>query len=298
MTTTEFPSAFVEANGVNVHYVRLGRGRPLVFLHGWPEFWRIWRKNLPVLAASFDCIAPDWRGFGRSRSLAETDPPQPITPDSLAADLKALLDKLGLGKVGLIGHDIGAMTAQAFARAHPERLAGLFFFDCPYPGIGGRWANADQLPEIWYQTFNQQAWAPALVGYNRDTCRLYLQHFLKHWAYDKTAFADDLEAWVDNFMAPGALAGGFAWYRGIDAMRRAIIRDGPPKLPAITVPTRILWGEADPVVRHVWSDRLGDYFQDFTLDILPRAGHFAPFEQPDVANAEIERFFGQRFAAA
>ena len=56
----------VEANGVGVHYVRQGSGTPLVLLHGWPEFWFVWRKNVPVLAEGFDVIAPDLRGVGES----------------------------------------------------------------------------------------------------------------------------------------------------------------------------------------------------------------------------------------
>ncbi len=53
---------------LDISYVRAGRGDPVVFLHGWPEFKRTWLHNVPVLADRFDCIAPDLRGFGRTRS--------------------------------------------------------------------------------------------------------------------------------------------------------------------------------------------------------------------------------------
>ena len=82
----------------------------------------------------------------------------------------------------LVSHDVGAYVAQAFARAHPNRLIGLFFFDCPYAGIGRRWAEPDHLKEIWYQTFNQQPWAAELVGSSRQACEVYFRHFLRHWA--------------------------------------------------------------------------------------------------------------------
>ena len=57
---------YSRANGIEVHYVRHGRGMPLVLLHGWPEFWYVYRKNVPALAERFDVIVPDLRGFGES----------------------------------------------------------------------------------------------------------------------------------------------------------------------------------------------------------------------------------------
>ncbi len=58
----------VEANGVEVHYVRQGAGEPLVLLHGWPEFWYVWRKNIGPLSEGFDVVAPDLRGSASRRS--------------------------------------------------------------------------------------------------------------------------------------------------------------------------------------------------------------------------------------
>ena len=76
----------------------------------------------------------------------------------------ALLDALGIEKAGVIGHDIGGATMQPMARKAPERIAGLMFFDCVYPGIGARMGTPDRLNEIWYQSFHQMEMAPALVG--------------------------------------------------------------------------------------------------------------------------------------
>lgn len=290
----EMNAQVLQANGLEIHFSRHGAGAPLVLLHGWPEFRLTWRKNIGPLAARFDVIAPDLRGFGGTRRL-DGAVDERIAPPLLAEDLAAFLDALGLGRVGLVSHDVGAGAAQAFALRWPERLSGLFFFNCPYPGIGKRWAEADQIPEIWYQTFNQQPWAPALVGASRQTCRTFIEHFLSHWSHDPRAFDEDLEAWVDNFMRPGALAGGFAWYKGVDAPRRELMRSGPPpEKPLIATPTRVLWGASDPVLRAAWTDRLPDYFADVEIDVAPEAGHFVHYERPDLANAEIVRFFEGR----
>jgi pimeloyl-ACP methyl ester carboxylesterase len=282
---------YVEANGINIHYVRHGEGYPLVLLHGWPEFWYGWSKNIPVLAGSFDVVAPDLRGFG------DTDkpggPPDELLGD-MVEDLRALADSLGFERFGVVSHDVGAYVAQGFARKYPRRLGGLFFFNCPYPGIGRRWVDAGSVNEIWYQSFNQQPWAASLVGENRETCEIYVRHFLDHWAHEPGLFDDDLELWVDNFMKPGNLQGGFDWYIGTRESRLGLIRNGPPQLPKIETPTRVRWGESDPILKVEWADLLGDYFSDFDFAPFVGAGHFAHYERPEIANREILEFFSER----
>jgi len=182
---------YLQANGIQIHYVRHGAGFPLVLLHGWPEFWRTWRKNIMPLAEHFDVVVPDLRGFGDTEK-----PDLPVsegyTLDIFVEDLRGVVDALGLATFGIVSHDVGANIAQAFARKYPDRLAGLFFFNCPYPGIGRRWAQPEHLKEIWYQSFHQQPWAARLIGANRQTCELYIRHFLSHWAHNPRAFDEDI----------------------------------------------------------------------------------------------------------
>jgi pimeloyl-ACP methyl ester carboxylesterase len=289
-------SRFIDADGLRVHLLEAGDGPPLVLLHGWPEFSRTWRKNIPALASRFHVLAPDLRGFG---DTDKTLPPGAagLTPEILAADLAALLNAVGLERVGIVAHDVGAYAAQAFARLWPQRLFGLFFFNCPYPGIGRRWAGPDSVPEIWYQSFNALPWSAELVGSSREACRLYIGHFLRHWAADPRAFDEDLETWIDNFMKPGNLAGGFAWYAGVQPARLALIRDGAPAMAKIAAPTRVLWGERDPVLRVEWADRLPDYFADVTVSTAPGCGHFVHYENPELANAAVVEFFAGLVAA-
>lgn len=286
----QFPSHRIRANNIEIHYVRAGAGAPLVLLHGWPEFWLSWRHCIPRLRDRFDVIAPDLRGFGDSEKPTD-GPSREATADLLADDLLGLIDGLGLRRVGLVGHDVGAYVAQAFARRHADRVTGLFFFNCPYPGIGRRWAEADHLIEVWYQYFHQQPWAAALVGSSREACRLYVRHFLSHWAHDPRAFDADLEAWVDNFMKPGNLQGGFNWYLSSNAARLAAIKGTQPVLPRIGLPTHVLWGRHDPILKVEWVDRLPEFFADLTVEIAEDAGHFVHYEQPDRAARAIAGFF-------
>lgn len=289
-----FASARVRAGETTLHVARTGSGPPLVLLHGWPEFWLAWAPCMARLADRFDLIAPDLRGFGASDKPA-AGPSDEAGPEVLAADIEGLLDALGLARVGLVAHDVGAYIAQVLARRHPERLAGLFFFNCPYPGIGRRWADADHLIETWYQYFHQMPFAAELVGSSRAACELYIGHFLEHWAHDRRAFDADREAWIDNFMRPGNLQGGFNWYISAAPARRAAIREEIPPQPPIEVPTRVLWGRHDPVLKVEWADRLGEYFTDLDVAVAEDAGHFVHYECPDLAAQAIAAFFEGRF---
>src|SRR5690242_280789 len=117
----------VTANGAKFHVVRTGTGKPLLLLHGWPEFWLTWEPVMIRLAGRFTLIAPDLRGFG------DSDKPDGFYgPDQHAADMLALMDALGVERFGVVGHDVGGAVMQPLSRRAAGRLAGLFFFDFVY----------------------------------------------------------------------------------------------------------------------------------------------------------------------
>ena len=278
----------VRANGARFHVARTGAGPPLLLLHGWPEFWLTFEPLMRRLADRHTLLAPDLRGFGDSDK-----PDGPFGPDQHAADMLALLDALELARVGVVGHDVGGAAMQSLARMAPQRLSGLFFFDFVYPGIGARMAEPERLNNIWYQSFHQMPMAPALVGATRESCRLYIGHFLKAWSHRKGAFDDVLEAFTDNFLKPGNLAGGFAHYRAAHAGRIRMMKGEAPSLPPIDLPTCVRWAEHDPLFPFSWTDRLGETFSQLDLARFPDVGHFPHREDPDRAAAEIAAFFAR-----
>lgn len=278
--------ATIKANGAAFHVARTGAGKPLLLLHGWPEFWLTWEPVMTRLAGRFSLIAPDLRGFGDSDK-----PDGPFRPDQHTADMLALMDALGIKRFGVVGHDVGGAVMQPLARAAADRLTGLLLFDFVYPGIGPRMVTPDRLNHIWYQSFHQIEMAPALVGATRESCRTYIGHFLKAWSHRKDAFDGVLDAFTDNFMKPGNLAGGFAHYRASHAGRIKMIQGEAPKLPPITVPTCVRWAEHDPLFPYAWTDQLHETFSDLDLAMFDGVGHFPHREDPDRAAREIAAFF-------
>ena len=105
---------------ISLAYERIGRGAPLVLIHGFPLDHTIWYEVVPLLKDDFDLILPDLRGFGESAA-----PPAAWTMGDLAADIAALLDHLGLDAALLAGHSMGGYAALSFADAYPHRTRGL-----------------------------------------------------------------------------------------------------------------------------------------------------------------------------
>src|SRR5260370_24474558 len=111
---TGLNSHYVTANGIRIHYLREGRGPPLLLLHGWPEFCRVWGKCIPDLAAEFDVIAPDLPGFGDTEKPAHR-PSADTGAVVHAADILGLMDWLCLQRVCIVSPDAGAYVAQVIA---------------------------------------------------------------------------------------------------------------------------------------------------------------------------------------
>ena len=289
----------VEANGASFHVVRQGSGPALLLLHGWPEFSLTWAPVMERLAGRYTLLAPDLRGFGDSSKPGKDGEMAPWGNAKHAADMLALLDALGTPKAGIVGHDVGGGVMYALAglaeseRAVKDRLAGLFFFDFVYPGIGPRFGQPDRLIEIWYQSYHMLDLAPRMIGSSREAAKAYIGHFLRHWAHRKHAFDDVEEQWVDNFLKPGNLEGGFAYYRGAQEQRLAMLRGEAPGPLPVTVPTAVRWAEHDPIFPVSWTDRLGEYFADLDLAVMPGVGHYPHREDPDAAAAAIGQFFAR-----
>src|SRR5690606_25014268 len=124
------------ANGIGIHYVEAGSGPPIVLLHGFPEFWYAWRRQLPALAAAgFRAVAPDLRGYNL------TEGPRGVERyriEHLVEDAVGLIDALGETRVVLVGHDWGGVVAWYAAMLHPGRVSRLVVLNAPHPAAYAR----------------------------------------------------------------------------------------------------------------------------------------------------------------
>lgn len=131
-------------DGSMVHYEALGRGRPVIFLHGWVGSWRYWINAMQVAATSFRAYAIDLFGFGDSMR-----DPQRYSLDKQADLLKRFLDEMGIGKIALVGHNLGSMVGLSYLKQWPQSVDRLMAINHPfdYSSINIRMRTAS-MPEL------------------------------------------------------------------------------------------------------------------------------------------------------
>ena len=152
----------IATNGITLHAVTAGpEDGPLVLLlHGFPEFWYGWRRQIPALAAAgFRVLAPDQRGYNLS------DKPRELSAyrlDALAADALGLIDAAGRERAFVVGHDWGAMVAWWLALVAPQRVERLAILNVPHPYVFRRHLmnDAEQQKRSIYAGFFQLPWLP------------------------------------------------------------------------------------------------------------------------------------------
>lgn len=109
-----------------VHYEALGRGRPIVFLHGWVGSWRYWISSMQVASTSYRAYALDLYGYGDT-----THDPINYSLDKQASLLTGFLDELGIGKIAIVGHGLGALVGFYFAAQQPGSVDRIMAVSCP-----------------------------------------------------------------------------------------------------------------------------------------------------------------------
>src|SRR5947208_16714736 len=119
------------ANGVKLHYLVAGKGSPVILLHGYAQNSHMWRPLMKELAKTHLVVAPDLRGFGDS-AKAESG----YDKKTMAQDIHALAQSLGIQKAGVAGQDIGLMVAYAYAAQYPSEGGRLALMDAFIPGVG------------------------------------------------------------------------------------------------------------------------------------------------------------------
>ena len=278
-------------DGFRLAYDRTGDGPPVLLLHGWPGDRGDFRALVPLLDG-LDVIVPDLRGFGDSDKHPR-DPAQAYSATAQAASVIALLGELGLTRVVVAGYDIGSRIAQTIAAARPDLLRALVVAP-PLPGIGQRILDPEAQREFWYQPFHQLALADELIDGNPVAVRAYLAHFWSHWSGPGFELAAaDLDRLAALYSAPGAFTASIAWYRsGAGSVARSLAEQAPAPGDRVHVPATVLWPGHDPLFPVVWSDRLGEFFDDAALRMMPSAGHFSPLEEPGTFAEEIRAAAG------
>jgi pimeloyl-ACP methyl ester carboxylesterase len=266
---------YADNNGIKLHYVTLGEGEPVVFVHGFPDFWYSWRHQMKALAPHFKVIAIDMRAYNLS------DKPEGIQNykmEHLLDDIRAVIKDAGEQKVTLVGHDWGGAISWHFAMRHQQQVERLVILNLTHPKGYSRVVSnptAEQEANVQYA----RAFASSELKGDPVPERVLASHEqggnpLVGQRY-REAFSRS--SW-DGMMN---------YYRANYAEMIADI--DPETLPDITCPVLQFHGLQDTAVD---KDGLRDTWnwvtQDYSLVTTPSAGHFIQWEAKDLVSQTMK----------
>ena len=276
-----FHGGYASVNGIRLHYVAGGQGRPLVLLPGWPQTWWEFRKIMPALAARYRVIAVDLRGQGGSDK-----PAGGYDKKTMAADIAALVRQLGYSTVDVVGHDIGAMVAFSFAVNHPEATRTVTLLDVAHPDENlfriPMLAPPGQPVNVWWFAFNQVRVLPEQLLAGR------FRH-LVDWLFDNllvtpSSVGDrDRAVYAGAYSRPDAIRAGNAWYQ---AFYQDI--EDQKAYGRVTAPMLGLAAQYNDTLAAVLPSK----GTDVRVTQIADSGHFIPEEQPEAVVEALAEFLG------
>ena len=278
----------VTANGLRVHARAAGDvDRPLVvLLHGFPEFSRSWRHQLPALAAAgYRAVAPDLRGYGG------TDKHGPYDLATLVTDAAALVGALGAERATVVGHDWGGIVAWAAAHRSPGLVERLVVINAPHPATMASefLRNPRQLVRSSYVFLYQLPLLPERLL--RRNGAAAIARALRGGSTIRSAWPpEELDRYREAFLRPGVASASLGYYRA--SFRRPHLAQRLAHENPIAAPTLILWGLDDRFLGEelVAPERLAPWFAPGNAPTVVRlegVGHFVQNEAPDRVNHEL-----------
>ena len=281
-----FEETYIKTNGVRLHVMQAGpkTGPPIVLLHGLPEYWYCWRRQIPALtAAGCRVIIPDQRGYNLS------DKPKGVKAyriHELVNDVIGLIDALEYEKVNLAGHDWGGMIAWALGIWKPKRLHRLGILNVPHPAVMVRFLSRDleQIRRSWYVFLFQLSGLPE-AGLRARSWR-WMERALRGSGKAHTFTHGDFKEYKQAWSQPGALTAMLNWYRAALQYRPSL-----PKQPRVRVPTLMLWGMQDAALTHRMARPSMDYCDDGKLVLFEDATHWVQLDAADEVNRLLIEFF-------
>ena len=258
-------------------------GPVVILLHGFPEFWYGWRRQMEALAAAgFRVLVPDQRGYNLSSK------PRGVAPyaiPELVSDVIAIADQMAAQRVFLAGHDWGAAVAWGTAMLHPGRIRKLAIVNVPHPVVMRRYLQTSlrQLSKSWYMFAMQIPWLPETI-FSLGKFKFGERALVKS-SRPGTFTVDDLVQYRAAWSQRGALTGMMNWYRA--AFRfPARFTDR-----TVHVPTRILWGAGDAFLSVEMAQDSLRYCDNAELFTFAEATHWLQHEEPERISEHLIRFF-------
>ncbi len=276
----------IAVNGLELHTIVAGPldGPLVVLLHGFPECWYTWRKQIkPLVEAGYRVVVPDQRGCNLS------DKPRGIHPyrlEALSADVVDLTRAFEHEKAIVVGHDWGGVVAWHLAMHHPELVEQLIVMNAPHPATYLREirSNPAQQRKSWYVGFFQLPIVPEeAIGHDPIESARF---FFRRNTINQDAFSSfDIHVMATALAQPEALTGMINWYRAAVRYRAAL-----DNLRPIDRPTLLIWAEDDAALGRSLTYGLEPWVSNLKMHYLSHCGHWVQNEAPEEVNAQLLAF--------
>lgn len=276
---------YLRTNGIRLHVMQAGPpdGPLVILLHGFPEFWYGWRRQVePLVQAGFRVLVPDQRGYNLS------DAPAGIAAyrlGELVADVTGLIDAQGQEKVYLAGHDWGGIGAWSLALWRPRRVERLAILNGPHPVVMMRalQSNPRQILRSLYALFFQTPRLPEALLRNNDW--ELVEAAMVRSANAGSFTAADLEQYRRAWWRPGAFTAMLNWYRA--ALRY------PPSFPhpRLSLPTLVLWGLRDAALGRELVQPCLDLCDRGEAVFFENASHWVQHDEAEAVSRALVAFF-------
>ncbi len=291
----QFKSEFADVNNIKLHYVKAGpeEGDLIVFLHGFPQFWYMWREQLIEFSKDYLVVAPDLRGYNLSSKPKEI---KQYHLKYIIEDLRALVeDYLGRNKFILVGHDWGGAVAYPFASIYPNLVKKLIIINAPHPNVFAKLLAENKSQQSSSQYFLNFRSTKAENSLSANNYSLLLNIITNS---DMKFTDDDRQIYIEAWSQPGALTGGLNYYRMSRLLPPSLgekmsqTSNEPIKINTITinVPTLVIWAEKDSALTIHNLEGLDEYIPELTIKRIPNGSHWIINEQSDKINTLIREF--------
>ncbi|MEV6032047.1 alpha/beta fold hydrolase [Nonomuraea sp. NPDC052116] len=273
----------VEVNKLSLAVTVAGEGMPVILLHGFPDSAALWRHQIPALvAAGYQVIAPDLRGFGAS------DRPAGVPAYRLAlamSDVAGVADAFGVDRAHVVGHDWGAAVAWMYAALRPRRVDHLVAMSVGHPAARA-FPSPEQRARSWYVLLFQFAGVSEEL-LRADDWRLFR---------DILGGAGDAERYLADLARPGALTAALNWYRA-NLAPELELGPAPPDLP-VYAPTMGVWSSGDHLLtEETMTGSAGFVRGPWRYERIDRCGHWIPLDAPDLVTGLLLGFLGSHRTA-
>jgi len=293
--TPVFEHRYADVNGVRLHYVTAGKGPLILFVHGFPECWFAWRRQLEEFSRDHQAVALDLRGYNLSGKPADVSQ---YRMKVVAEDLRQLILHLGHRKAIVVAHDWGGASAWYLAARNPEVIEKLVILNSPHPNVFERELRdnpAQQAASAYMHMFASAEGEKTLT----ENDYAFMMKIFGEGSHRGVRIDAETQAYYRGAWAqPGALTGGLNYYRAsyVKPPRDANGASEPATTPSfdIRVPTLVIWGDRDVALLPGLLDGLDRYVPDLRIERLPKGSHWVAHEYPREVSGFIRDFIGAR----